>query len=53
MFDINKAIKESKISEREIKKLEYKIKKEFPNDRMMYELHLIRVLSSLKKKVAS
>ena len=53
MFDINKAIKESRISEKEIKKLENEIKREFPNDRMMYELHLIRVLTSLKKKIAS
>jgi len=53
MFDINKAIRESGISKKETKKLETEIKKEFHNDKMMYELHLIRALNSLKKKIAS
>lgn len=53
MFNINKAIKESKIPKEEIKRLEVEIKREFPRDRMMYELHLIRALSSLKKRIAS
>lgn len=53
MFDINKAIKESKLPEKDIKKLKIEIRKEFPNDRMMYELHFIRALNSLKCKKAS
>lgn len=54
MFDINKAIKESKINKNELNKLEKAISKEFPNDRMMYELHFIRALRSLQnKKIAS
>ena len=53
MFDISKAIKESKIPKLEIKRLEMEIKREFPKDKMMYELHLIRALSSLKKRTAS
>jgi len=48
MFDIKKAIKESDLPKEEIIKLEKEIKKEFPNDRMMYELHLIRVLKTAR-----
>lgn len=50
MFDINKAMKESGISKNEMKKLEKTIFKEFPNDKMMYELHFIRALRSLQNK---
>ena len=50
MFNINKVIKESKLSKVEMKKLEKAIFKEFPNDRMMYELHFIRALRSLQNK---
>ena len=50
MFDIDKAIKESKMPIKEIQKLESEIRKEFPSDRMMYELHLIRALDSLKHR---
>jgi len=48
MFDIKKVIKKISISKKELQKLEKEIKQEFPNDRMMYELHLLRALSSMK-----
>ena len=44
MFDIQKAIKNSHLSKREILRLQAETKKEFPNDPMLYELHMIRVL---------
>lgn len=48
MFDIKKAIKESNLSNKELEKLEKEVYKEFPNDRMMYELHLLRALKAAK-----
>lgn len=48
MFDVKKAIKESSISKKDLQKLEKEIRQEFPNDRMMYELHLIRALKVVK-----
>jgi hypothetical protein len=48
MFDIKKAVRESNLSKDDIIKLEREIQKEFPNDKMMYELHLIRALKSVK-----
>ena len=48
MFVIKKVIKKISISKKELQKLEKEIKQEFPNDRMMYELHLLRALSSMK-----
>lgn len=48
MFDIKKAIKKANLSRKELQKLENEIKQEFPNDRMMYELHLLRAINSAK-----
>ena len=45
MFDIPKAIKNSHLSKREVLHLQAEIKKEFPDDQMLYELHMIRALS--------
>jgi len=44
MFDIERAAKRSGLSAKKIKKIKGEVKKEFPNDRMMYELHVIRAL---------
>ena len=44
MFDINKAIKESGFSKAEIVRLQKEIKKDYPHDPMLYELHVIRAL---------
>ena len=41
-----KVIKKISISKKELQKLEKEIKQEFPNDRMMYELHVLRALRS-------
>ena len=44
MFDIQKAIKNSHLPKKEILHLQVEIKKEFPDDQMLYELHMIRAL---------
>ncbi len=44
MFDINKAIKDSRLSKSDILSLQKVIKKDYPHDSMLYELHLIRAL---------
>ena len=50
MFNINKAIRESNLPIDELRKLEKKIRQEFPNDKMMYELHLVRALYGMKQR---
>jgi len=50
MFDINKAVKYSGLSKVAVTHLKEEIKKEFPNDQMLYELYLIRALSRRKKR---
>jgi len=52
-FDYQKVAGEMGIPDVLMKQLEKEIKKEFPNDRMMYELHVLRALRSkywLKKQ---
>jgi len=46
MFDIEKATKTSGLPAKKIAKIKKEVKKEFPNDRMMYELHVIRAIRS-------
>lgn len=46
MFDINKATKDSRLSKAEIVRLEREIKKDYPHDQMLYELHMIRALKT-------
>jgi len=50
MFNIEKIIKESGLSDKVIKKLEKEVREEFPTDEMMYELHLMRAIESEKNK---
>ena len=52
MFNINKAIKDSGISRAEVTRLQKEIKKDYPNDQMLYELHVIRALRVNKKASA-
>lgn len=49
IFDIKKAVKESGLSKKEVKHLLAEIKKEFPKDQLMYELHVIRALQRASK----
>ena len=57
IFDINKKSKELGISESTLGKIVSEIREEFPNDEMMFELHVIRALMTysnqkLEKKFA-
>jgi len=49
LFDIKKAIKESGLSKKEVQRILKETKKEFPDDQMMYELHVIRALQRPRK----
>lgn len=44
MFDVQKAIKDSRLSNREVLRLQNETRQEFPDDPMLYELHMIRAL---------
>jgi hypothetical protein len=45
-FDYKKLAKEMKIPNTIVKKIENEVKKEFPTDKMLYELHVLRALKS-------
>lgn len=49
MYDIDTAFKNSGLSAREIEKIKRDVRSEFPNDDMMYELHIIRILKAIEK----
>lgn len=50
LYDIEKLLKGLKISEEEKEKIIREIKEEFPNDEMLYELHVFRMVQFLKKQ---
>lgn len=45
-FDYKKVAREMKVPDRILKEIENEVKKEFPSDRMMYELHVLRAIRS-------
>jgi hypothetical protein len=45
-FDLEKAAKESGLSEETVRKIEKEVREEFPDDDMMYELHVLRAIES-------
>ena len=45
-FNYPKVAKEMKVPAAVIKRIEKEVKKEFPNDKMMYELHVLRAMRS-------
>lgn len=45
-FDYLKVAKEMKVPDSILKKIEKEVKEEFPKDKMMYELHVLRALRS-------
>ena len=45
-FDYQKVAKEMKVPDTILKKIEKEVKEEFPTDKMMYELHVLRALRS-------
>ena len=48
MFDINKAVKDSGLSKKEVDHLKKEVKKDYPRDQMLFELHMIRALKARK-----
>lgn len=45
-FDYQKVAREMGVPDGILKKIESEVKKEFPSDRMMYELHVLRAIRS-------
>jgi len=45
-FDYRKVAKEMNVPNTILKKIEREVKDEFPKDKMMYELHVLRALRS-------
>ena len=45
-FDYQKVAKEMNVPETTLKKIEREVKEEFPKDKMMYELHVLRAVRS-------
>ena len=45
-FDYQKAARETKIPNNILKDIKREVKKEFPTDKMMYELHVLRAIKS-------
>ena len=50
LYDIENLMKEAQLSEEEKKKIISELKEEFPQDEMLFELHLFRVIQYLKKQ---
>jgi len=45
-FDYQKVAEEMNVSDTTLKKIEREVKVEFPKDKMMYELHVLRAVRS-------
>lgn len=45
-FDYQKVAREMKMPDTTLKRIEKEIKAEFPRDKMMYELHVLRAIKS-------
>lgn len=53
LYDVEILLKELAITDDEKKKIIQDLKKEFPNDDMLFELHLFRIVQYLKKRKIS
>ncbi|MFH1318137.1 MAG: hypothetical protein ABIH71_03890 [Candidatus Omnitrophota bacterium] len=49
-FDYEKVAREEHVPKVVLRKLEKEVRKEFPLDKMMYELHVLRALMGSKKR---
>ena len=45
-FDYQKLVKKEHVPERVLKQIEKEVRTEFPHDKMMYELHVLRAIMS-------
>lgn len=51
MFNFTKLKKESGLSAKKIKTLEAEIRRDYPHDPLMFELHLLRALKRDKRRI--
>ncbi len=49
MYDIEAAFKRSGLTLEEFERIKSEVRSDFPNDDMMFELHIIRILNAIKK----
>jgi len=49
MYDIETAFKSSGLTKKEFEKIKSEVRADFPNDDMMFELHVIRILNAINK----
>ncbi len=49
MYDIEAAFKKSGLTVEEFERIKSEVRADFPNDDMMFELHIIRILNAIKK----
>lgn len=49
MFNYKKLAEELGLSEEELAQLEKEIRGEFPEDQMMFELHMVRAIKGIKQ----
>jgi hypothetical protein len=49
LYDINALLEELEISDKEKEDLVKEVRAEFPEDEMLFELHLFRAINYLKK----
>jgi hypothetical protein len=50
LFNLDKTARESGLSQAEIERIKEDVRKEFPDDEMMWELHVLRVFRSRQRK---
>ncbi|MHA1489415.1 MAG: hypothetical protein ACTSRI_07150 [Promethearchaeota archaeon] len=50
LYDIENLMNEAKLSEKEKKMIITELREEFPQDEMLFELHLFRMIQYLKKQ---
>jgi len=49
MFDLEKIKRDSELAPDDLARIEVKVKEEFPEDEMMFELHFLRILKAIKE----
>jgi hypothetical protein len=53
VFDYHKAADEARLSRSFVSDLEREVRKEFDNDEMLFELHMLRAINEYKTSVLS
>lgn len=49
IYNVDKLLRTSGLSKKAIEKIKKEVRKEFPDDEMMYGLHIVRILNAIKK----